>query len=122
MWCGLLIDSKAALIANALTSGCTVASARRRFSNTFLFGLQGPIYAESGGSHNDPRMSPDTERKIDAEVLRIVKEAYARAADCLVRLPYRVEVSTDHLEECRHGKQDPCRGVAYREKGLRVRR
>ena len=34
-------------------------------------------------------MSADTERKIDAEVLRIVKEAYQRASKCLVRLPCR---------------------------------
>ena len=49
------------------------------------FGLQGPIYAESGGSHDDRKVSGDLERRIDAEVLRIVREAYQRAVSILVR-------------------------------------
>lgn len=47
--------------------------------------VQGPIYAESGGGHDERRVSPDMERKIDAEVHRIVREAYQRAIDLLVR-------------------------------------
>lgn len=46
--------------------------------------LQGPIYAESGGSNDDRRVSPDLERKVDAEVARIVREAYQRAVSILV--------------------------------------
>jgi ATP-dependent Zn protease len=46
--------------------------------------LQGPIYAESGGSHDDRKVSGDLERRIDAEVLRIVREAYQRAVSILV--------------------------------------
>jgi ATP-dependent metalloprotease len=43
----------------------------------------GPIYAESGGSHDDRKVSGDLERRIDAEVLRIVREAYQRAVSIL---------------------------------------
>lgn len=48
--------------------------------------VQGPIYAESGGGHDERRLSPDMERRIDAEVHKIVREAYQRAIDLLVGL------------------------------------
>lgn len=49
-----------------------------------MYAPQGPIYAESGGSHDDRKVSGDLERRIDAEVLRIVREAYQRAVSILV--------------------------------------
>ena len=49
---------------------------------------QGPIYAESGGSHDDRKVSGDLERRVDAEVLRIVREAYQRAVSILVSWHY----------------------------------